>query len=210
MKEWLIENTSISDNEYERIIGCDKDLRIEDASDEYILSHENALTMYNISNFTLDRKYKKEEFIKMDQYYYHRGVTFSILSDFYYDEFLETPRRFGKCHVASYTIAMNSDFDLMTMICTDFQSGKDFLHTILYSPDSDIIIDYTLNLIIDRETYFRMMNSRVVSIISNSKIKMLDERLRNSVDEVKQNVNVKELLCFPDEINDTILKFKKK
>ena len=209
MKEFLLENTSITEDEYEKIIGCDKDLTIDDANDEYILSHENALIMYDISNFTLDSNYKKDEFIKNGPFYNHKGVSFAILSDYYYDEFLKTPVRFGRCHIASYAIAINSFFDTVTMICTDFQSGKDFLHTVLYTKETNEVIDYTLNLIMDKDIYFDLMNARAVSYITNENIKELDKNVRLSTKELKDNINVKELLCFPEEINNLALKLKK-
>ena len=165
--------------------------------------------MYNISNFTLDNKYKSKEFRKLGNFYYHKGVAFSILSDYYYDEFLKTPVRFGRCHIASYAMATNSSFDIITMICRDFQSGKDFLHSVLYTSKTDEIIDYTLNLIMDAKTYCKLMKARVVKFIANAEIKEIDKNVKSASQEVFKNTNVKEILCFPEEINNLALKFKK-
>ena len=206
MKEWLIKNSGISEEEYDKIINCDKDLTIDDTSDEYILSNKDSLLMYDIMNFTLDKNYKKDEFVLLGDYYSYKGISFSLLSDFFPDETLLSEERFGKCHTASYSMAICSSLDLLTLMCTDFQSGKDFLHTVLLIQDTDEIIDYTLNIIMNKQLYFRLMNARIIKYISNEKIKMIDNNIRKSTSNVKKNINVKELLCFPDEINNLVLK----
>ena len=213
MKEWLISNTNITEEMYDNIINCDKDFNNSGIDYNYIFSHPNAYIMNDIMHFTLDQRYKKRQFIKFGYYYFYKGnreISFSLLSDFFPNEKenLLSENRYGKCHTVSYNIALNSSFDIITMICSDIQSGKDFLHTVLYTENSDEILDYTLNLIMDRKQYAKLMNARVVKIIDNARIKEIYANIKSSDRLIYQKTNIKELLCFPDEINNLALKMK--
>ena len=209
MKEWLLLNTNIKEEEYDRLINIDKDYSLDNTSNEYILKHEDSLTFYNIMNFTLDKNYKKWNVNRCGNFYIHNNIPFLMLSDVFYDDTLLSTNRFGKCHTASYFLAVNTSLDLLTLICTDFQNGKDFLHSVLYNELSNEIIDYTLNLIIDKDIYFKYMNARLIRYIDNYYIKKINENIIDLSSNIQDNITIKEILCFPDEINNLILKFKK-
>ena len=158
MKEWFLENTSVTKEEYERIIECGKGMP-DEIDWNYINSNPDALTMLTLSNFTmkkptLSRRYKYK--VKKDAEGYNlNGIWFSLFYRFIKDKNLFSSKRYGHCHEMCFAISLNKDFfDVVTAICLDPQVDHEFLHSFLYRKNQEgkeYVLDYTLNLIMKKK-----------------------------------------------------------
>lgn len=108
----------------------------------------------------------------------------------------------------SHAIAYNSSCDVITAFCSDFRSGyEDYLHSFAYDSKTNKVLDYTLNIIMDKDDYFKLLNVRPIKVLKNSDLKKMSSFFeRNS--EIAQNITIKEYLVFPEAIDQYISDIK--
>ncbi len=113
---------------------------------------------------------------------------------------LTTNKKFNDCHSGSMTIIPKIDNSyLCTGIIDNF--GYDTLHTVIEF-DENKIIDYTLNIIIDKNTYKRITNFREIQRIKK-------ENYLDDIELLDKNLDSKTYLTYRDEIIRDLNKNKK-
>lgn len=173
MKEWIVQNTDITSEEYDKIFSKDKDCSYYHTLPP---TSDTDLLLKRLLCFTLKKpnlihclkwKIKKEGRI-----YNLDGITFELLYDILPEEDLFSNKRIGTCHIMSHAIAYNSTCDVITAFCSDFRSGyEDYLHSFAYDSKTNKVLDYTLNIIMNKDDYFKLLNVRPIKVLKNSDLK---------------------------------------
>lgn len=215
MKEWIMENTSVSESAYDyatRYLYPPVDLDLNRVSNAP--KHK---ALYNIENFTLDPglrralKYKVKTKAKKGDYT-HQNYHFKLLSDIYSDPLLFSLDRYGKCAIISTKIACETSCDIVTGICTDFRGDK-FVHTFLvYQNQSGIfyVFDYTKNLVMEKDDYYDLCEVEELKYIPNELFREYYHNLSEHRDYFGLNVTLFEFLCFPEDVTESVLKLTRK
>ena len=135
---------------------------------------------------------------KNKTYTYNDGeeeYTFSLLEDLFGDDetkrILHSPERYGSCHHASIGMCLNLPHK-NSKILTGYINYSDcrILHSVYYYEEDgmEIIYDYTKNIMMRKDEYFRLTNFK---LICNS------------------NISVKAYMVFRDEMMRDIKKNEK-
>ena len=126
------------------------------------------------------------------------------------DEDIETERRIGKCHEKSIKISNSMEIpnEVVTGFVFGYSDKSKYLHSWveLNYEGNDMVIDYTLNVFMNKEGYYLMQHAIPLSRISNKNIKN-DLKIFNKFDGLG-NFNIKEYLLFRDELIKDIEKNK--
>ena len=119
------------------------------------------------------------------------------------DSDLTTENRKGKCHEKSIKIA-NSLGEIKSDVVTGYIFGYSDKAKYLHSwvefnhYGKDMVIDYTLNALMNKEGYYMIQNAKPLSRIDSKTIKE-DSKILNKFDKLG-SFNIKEYLLFRDEI----------
>ena len=203
----------INKNTYELLFKDDKNARDIDEKEErsnYILSliehytklreksiFGSLLKKYlNIKNLDFSKIVYNEE--KQEYEFEHLGeiYTFNKISNFYGDKKtkkeLESGERYGKCHEASIYFSMiNKDCYILTGHINN--NGGTYLHSVIETKDGKIL-DWTKNLIMSKEDYFKLTEFKALEKISGEE--MIETFIRLPVGKV----NGKVLTVFGKEV----------
>lgn len=221
MKEWILENSDISEEEYDKLISS-KTLHIEGES-QPINIEQNKISehpMLTIDQFTLQKptiKSKLKYQIKTyKQGFIHKKIKFVILATILkeMEDILYSNNRKRKCFELSLEILKKySETNIITLLCTDpnYKESILFLHAAILVKDqegNELILDTTYNIIIKKETYLKLLNATVISIISR-------EEFANDLTFIKDLLNknyvyLDEYLCFKEQVMATAKKLVKK
>jgi len=223
MKQWIIENTNITEEKYDNIIITSQTYNPKEGNNFINTIFNNKLLA--IHDFT----YKSPNILRQTIYniqknnktYNHKNIKFIILA-----EHLETllsktkkkeikqlknklysTKRDHKCFELSMEISKFLDnCYITTALCKDpyFKKTNYFLHTFLIIERNNIeyVIDSTFNIIIKKDIYFELFKAKLISKIDK-------ETLLEYLNYIKENnyseyLNFSEVLCFKDEIVNTI------
>ncbi len=213
MKDWFIEHTEIDAAKYDSIINCDK--VVQDS--QYNSKDKLQSIMRRLMFFTLNRP----TFLTMMRYrvrkkkkgYSISGINFELFFDFAEDKQLFSLDRIGNCHIKSFQFCMDYNyFEVVTAICTDPFKGNDILHSFLVrrKNDREYVYDYTFNVIIPKEQYYRCMKVREVKTISHDYLKYLINLNSSLPKEIRRLIDIREVLSFPEEFERIAKNCKKK
>ena len=150
---------------------------------------------------------------KNKTYTYNDGeeeYTFSLLEDLFGDDetkrILHSPERYGSCHHASVGMCLNLPHK-NSKILTGYINYSDcrILHSVYYYEEDgmEIIYDYTKNIMMRKDEYFRLTNFKLINEIEREKLIEDKDFICNS------NISVKAYMVFRDEMMRDIKKNEK-
>lgn len=150
---------------------------------------------------------------KNKTYTYNDGeeeYTFSLLEDLFGDDetkrILHSPERYGSCHHASIGMCLNLPHK-NSKILTGYINYSDcrILHSVYYYEEDgmEIIYDYTKNIMMRKDEYFRLTNFKLINEIEREKLIEDKNFICNS------NISVKAYMVFRDEMMRDIKKNEK-
>lgn len=118
------------------------------------------------------------------------------------DSDITSEKRKGQCHEKSIIISksMDMDNDVVTGYIYGFSNKAQYLHSwveMLFN-GQEVVIDYTLNIFMNKEGYYYMQNAKPLSRVSNKSI-IEDLKTIKKFDKLG-SFNIKEYLLFRDEI----------
>lgn len=228
MKEWILENTNITEPEYDNTI-------LILTSNTYKPSNEPINNIFNnqlvaIHTFT----YKKPSTIRKilfnvkgkEDTYLHKNIKFKILaeqlenitSNLKYEDIeqlkkiLYSIKRDHKCFSLSLQIcdALENCY-ITTALCKNPYCKKEsyFLHTflIIEKNKTEYIIDSTFNIIMKKHTYLNLFKAKIISKIDKETFLKDMEYIKNC--QFANHINFSEYLCFKDEVMQAAKKLSK-
>lgn len=203
MKEWFLENTGISEEEYDELILSDAELVTTDTKTW------KDMVIESILDFTIERPTLLRQLIfqvkKKEGQYYLAEVPFELFYDYFPDKKLFSTERYKMCHKKSHAIAYNSDrFDVVTAKCSNYMTdNEEYLHTFLYDPKTDQVFDYTFNLVMKSDIYCSLFNVRIIKTIKNADLKRISSLIRLHP-ELAKFIDIKEYFCFPEATEEAV------
>lgn len=220
MREWVLENTDVTAEEYDSLINPET-LHIEGESKpcqketNKIFDHPIlAIDLFTQQKPTLFTKIKYR-IIDRKQYFIHKNIKFAILADLLEEmkEILYSTNRKGKCFKLSLDILKKCEnANIVTLMCTNpnYKEPTPFLHAAILIKEetgNEFILDTTFNIIMKKETYLNLLQAKIISIISREKFQN-DSTLRIE-SNVYKHIYLDEYLCFPEQIMKTAKKLSK-
>lgn len=208
MREWVLNNTIINENEYDNFINSDTVNRIgERRKNNYNYTKALENPMYIINKFTYRKPTKLRcKIFKIEndeKYYIYKGIKFKILANHLpsLKRVLYSTKRIGTCVKHGLNICFNlENSKIVTAMCDNplVMEEQKFLHTFVTYVFDEIVyvIDPTINVIMEKSIYLKLFRSRVITEISR-------EKMINDINYLKSlnlEVTVQEYLCFPNEI----------
>lgn len=156
-------------------------------------------------NFSFNKEDKTNEYLDDDH-----SFTFYLLSDHIDNKKkkreLTSLNRYGKCHFASLCLLFSSPYDESYALTGYINNGeKDILHSIVETVDEDgkCIIDYTQNLVMNKEDYLKLTGFKEITRISK-------EELNKDLFLLKElDINSRFYLLFRHEIVRSLKKNSK-
>ena len=225
MKEWVINNTTVTEYEYDNLINSNtvKMSGLEEKEDNTIYELSDN-PIININNFT----HRKPTIIrcmaygikKSKKYYIYKDVKFRVFAELmttkkgeFYKSLYSEKRR-GTCFDKSTEISIsNEDSWIITAMCIDpfLVPSKKFIHCFVIATGKDgkeYVIDGTLNAVIEKEKYMEIYNAQIISKIKQNEFcDFLDYMVENKALGV--DISIVEYLCFPNEVTKGIKKYIK-
>ena len=127
------------------------------------------------------------------------------------DPDIETLKRKGSCHSKSMSISVSMGIpnDVVTGYIFGFSDKAKYLHSWIEFKDKDreMIIDYSLNILMNKEGYYYMQHAIPLSRVSNSKL-LEDKEIIKKFGKLGYFTD-KEYLLYRDEIMKDFEKNKK-
>ncbi len=209
MREYILKNTNVSAQEYDAIMNYQG--KEEDMSAPISLEPKK-LTLWVLKQFSLNPPTAlnrlKWHIKKNGDWYNFNGIDFKLMYEFYKDPELYSLNRYGKCYEKSFSISLNSKLNIGVAICKS-ERNFEFLHAFLLGllNGEEVVLDYTLNLILKKEDYYHLLDVLEISYIYNSELKELTANI-NSNEDMTNSLLLHEVLCFPKELNNLALKLK--
>lgn len=217
MKEWIINNTTLTEEKYDSLINATT-LNNKKIEADVKVNFEHPF--YRIYYFTLKKPSKLRCLfynIKKDgKYYLYKDVKFRVLADIIvdkkssYKKELYSQTRLGTCYSKSLDLGFNLENSYIIIAMCDepfIIPTKPFLHAFVCLKDKDgkeYILDGTLNIIIEKEQYIKLYNARIITKLDSKKVKS-DINLFKS-NNLGKSISVHEYLCFPDEVIEGVKK----
>lgn len=161
----------------------------------------------DLSNIRYDKETKKHEFVLSNS----EKITFDVLSEHLEEpskdiiKELESKKRHGKCHNRSVDSG-NSLKDSIIQTGTIIVGNRKVLHSVVEIKNrtgNDIIIDWTRNLVIDKEKYIKLFNFNILSSIKSEDVQRDSEYIK-----YLPCFGLKAYLTFRDELITNIDKNK--
>lgn len=215
MKEWILENTKITSEEYDKLINLNT-VSINGKSNKHNQHQMSNHPIINIALFTTKKstikqrkKYKitKQKDINKNNYYTYQKIKFYILTDFikHYHNELQSIYRHNQCfHLNSFFCQkLNINSYLITALCKSpfFISNTNYIHTFILihsNNNQEYIIDATLNIIMKKDIYFSIFNPQIISFIPKSQL-ISDLKLITPLEQDGKLYKA-EYLCFPKQV----------
>lgn len=225
MKEWLLEYTDIDKKSYNDLLNSNT---INNNFSNELKDETKNTVSYNhpfhmIGKFTQKKPSKLRcaiYGIKSDKkYYIYKDIKFKVLAEELfekkdsYKKTLYSKKRVGTCVFKSLYIGTNmKDSKIIIAMCDDpfINPKKRFLHAFVSYIDKDGVeyaVDGTQNIIMMKETYLKLFNAKIVSVIDS-------KRVQNDIEFINEqnlgySISMFEYLCFPDEIIEGVKKYIK-
>lgn len=227
MRDWVLHNTNISIEEYDYVIDTyqilEEFLRYQtNYSDEYIKAVlEKFNESKNISKNPKDKIIKAIEYFtlnynnsnvllsiktgisKCKDHYVLKGYEFNPLSTIYtkYEKELTSLNRYHKCHEAALRELFDLDIDYYVLAKINDRNGSRCLHSFVIK--DDYVYDYTLNLIMQQDMYFDLMDVTIINKMTKDELLYKFEELKKYKNNDLQ-INLPEFYAWPDEILMTL------
>ena len=152
---------------------------------------------------------KKFHITKDNDWYVFFKIPFKIMADYTNDHKLYSKERYGKCY-ESYFIALKNKLDVVLALIKGEQNFK-CMHAFLVGviDGTQVVYDYTLNLILKKEDYYDLMDVEEISYFTYQDLQALDD-VTQEYEEINRFLYVHELLCFPKEITRALTLERKK
>lgn len=192
-------NDELFNNENQQNYKNEKMDKIIDEID-YTTLDENIKRTKKIENISFNTKTK--------QYIYNvsgKEIYFRRISDYIKDEYIKkvllSPVRFKKCHLMSFGLI--ECFQRASKIITGIaiRHGRKYLHSIIEieSKGKKYIIDSTMNILMEKEQYIKLLNFEEIETIINTELK---EDIKNGTIDIlnKIRISIKAYLTFRKEI----------
>lgn len=204
MKEWILENTTVTSDGYDELINSDgKNRQISDNTKKQILAI--------IDEFTLNPTSTNGSKLGIEKYkdgYIFNGIIFDLFSDINKDPRLLRRDRYHQCHIASFALALGLNSSIVTAKVIDWFDNS-FLHTFILSEENDLVIDYSFNIMMRKSDYYNLLD--VTEVVKIDYPELVEYReLLFSCNAVVGNIDYKEIVTFPTEIKEAILKLEKR
>lgn len=209
MKQWILENTSITEELYDSLINP-VTVEMKDISEPVTKQPLTDHPIINIDIFTIEppteARLKEFDIQKDKEYYIYKNIRFLILAEVLtpLKSILYGVKRFGRCFHISIPIALiTPNSKLVTAMCTDIFhiNHERFLHTFvtLQDPETqeEYILDGTMNTIMPKEDYLKLFDAQIISEIDKQefiKAASLFSKLK-----IESEFSLLEYLCFPKE-----------
>lgn len=109
---------------------------------------------------------------------------------------LKTNKRYGKCHTASFALALYStkNCEIITGFVDEFNHR--LMHSIVEYNHNGLYIDYTKNLIMNKNDYINIYHFKEISRVTSKQVKEDVENIFPIIDKI----GLKSYLCFRNEI----------
>ena len=221
MKEWILENTTVTEERYDSLINSDTVNKGREIEDNVKINYQHPFL--TIGTFTLKKPSKLRcvfyNIKKEGKYYLHKDLKFRVLAETIFDkkepykkEFY-SKKRVGTCFMKSLDLAYNlKDNNIVTAMCDEpfIIPTEPFLHAFVCGIGKDgkeYVLDGTLNIIIEKDIYVKLYNARIISEIDGQKAKKDIELLKSK--DLGHSILVHEYLCFPEEVMEGVKKYIK-
>lgn len=208
MKDWVINNTKITLEQYEKVINNNS----EDKT-FFIADNFRARLLYIIMCFTLEKpteeRLKAFEMERKNGYYNFHDISFKLFYEMISDPILFSLERYGNCHFDSVILSKTVHCDVITAICRDYKNYP-FLHSFIVIKNTngdEFIGDSSLNIIMKKDLYYALLDVHELTRISESELKELIDIITRNRELV--DIDYREMLCFPNEIKEGILKLER-
>lgn len=228
MKEWILENTSVTEDEYDALINGDTiNMVDDDPGVKAGVVERTKLTprklgehpMLMIDEFTLKktnilRKYLYDMKGKNGKYSY-KGIKFFVLADMLKDmaDILYSKKRNGSCFDLSSLICMEyTDTNIVTAMCIapDYKEDFYFLHTfvVFAKNGKEYVIDATCNIVMEKSIYLDLFKAKIISSISRDEYYNICGDIENF--GLGNVITLAEYFCFPTEVTIGVKNFGRK
>lgn len=225
MKEWILKNTNISEEQYNSVFNLNTVMisgNSKEPENDGISDHP----IVNISMFTFDypnfsrrkkHKIKRIKDINKKHLYTYQNIKFYILGEYLkkYTYITFSTQRLRNCFYLNSMICLlpNINTFLITAMCENpFRKSRlKYIHTFVLLKNTDgkdYILDGTTNTIMDKKTYFDIFKPKVITCISKDKLEKDLELLKPF--EKEKYIYRAEYLCFPKQTIKAAKKFSRK
>ena len=124
------------------------------------------------------------------------------------DKNIETKNRKGKCHVKSMEISLRLGYqnDIVTGYIYGLSNKAKYLHSWVEFKNlknMEFVIDYTENIIINKNAYYMLRHAEPLSRISREELAKDRNLIYKRLNEIG-SINIKEYLVFRDELSKDI------
>ena len=222
MREWILENTTVTPKEYDSLINPET-IYIEgkSTSKEHLEAKKNfenpliAIDYFTFGKPNIQRmiKYRVK---RIKNYYYHQNIKFYILSELIKNmqENLYSIDRIQGCFELSFDICQRiNNSRIVTALCINpfFKKEDIVLHSFVVVTNDDgteYACDGTLNCSIKKETYLKLLNvTTIISEISREDMIEAFEFLKEN--DITKYLIFPEFYCFKDKIIQGVKKRSK-
>ena len=227
MKEWILNNTSVTEEQYDALINGDTINMVDDPGVKAGVVDQLKLTprklgehpLLMIDEFTL----RKSNFLRKYLYdikgkngkYSYKGIKFLVLANMFkdMDDILYSKNRKGKCVDLSSLICMKYvDTKIVTAMCVapDYKEDFYFLHTfvVFVKNGREYVIDATCNIVMAKDIYLDLFKARIISNISRDEYYNICEDIECF--DLGQDITLAECFCFPKEVTLGIKNYGRK
>ena len=221
MKEWILENTTVTEDSYDNLINPNTVSKNRKIEDNVKINFQNPL--YHICNFTLKKPSKLRckfyNIKKEGNFYLYKDLKFRVLAETLFDKKepytkeLYSIKRVGTCFQKSLDFGYNlKNSNIVVAMCDEpfIIPTEPFLHAFVCGVGKDgkeYVLDGTLNIIIEKDIFIKLYNARIISEIDGEKANK-DIDLLNSKD-LAHSILAHEYLCFPNEVIEGVKKYIK-
>ena len=226
MREWILKNTTVTSEEYDRLINSGTINTDDDVLEvgtvnltpRRIASHP----LLVIDCFTLKKPSLLTCFSfgvkKNKKGYSYNGIKFWVLAELLNNmkdiqDVLYSSMRKGKCAQLSSSICMSfSDTSIATAMCKQpcFEEEPSFLHTFVISRkgNKEYVFDATFNIIMEKDLYLELFKGKIISVISREEYYSVCTKIAEL--NLGYFIRLDEYFCFPEQIKNGINKLIKK
>lgn len=204
MKEWILENTTVTEERYDELINSDekgqemsKNIKklILMAIDKYTL---NAPTPENMEQWGIETS---------GNAYIFEGIKFQLFSRVLQDHKLYSKERYHQCHLASFYLAQVLELSVVTAKCIGY-SDNSFLHSFVLDEQRGLVYDYCLNVIMSKSNYYDLFD--VNEIVKIEYADLIDYyKILEKTSMANENIDYKEVVTFPTEIKEALLRLER-
>lgn len=225
MKEWILENTTVKEEEYDSLIKSNTVNMVEEKDkqenrEDYEIDYSHPFTTIKV--FTLKKPTKLRCVLfgvkKEKDYYLYRGVKFRVLAEAIpsLEEFLYAEGRNGKAFKTSIGICSllsSANDKVITALCNEpsLKGNKKFIHSfVVYTTNEgkELVFDTSLNILMEKDQYLKLLGAKIISEIPSEKV-LSDVEYLIANDMAKEKATLYEYFCFPDQIMEGVKSYFK-